>query len=54
MKSRANIIEEEEEEEETDKSRRAPGKQIACCWQPEFKGITVGDWGIKDEVGRHD
>ena len=54
MKSRANIIEEEEGEEEADKIKRAAGKQIACCWQLEFKRITVGDRGIKDEVGRRD
>jgi hypothetical protein len=41
MKSRANIIE-EGEEEETDKIKRAAGKQIACCWQLKFKGISVG------------
>jgi len=42
MKSRANIIE-EEGEKETDKIKRAAGKQIACCWQLEVKGIGVGD-----------
>jgi len=47
MKSRANIIE-EEEEEETDKIKRTAGKQIACCWQLEFKRITVGDRGTKE------